>query len=159
MDGSVQEVTQLVTQLNHRYIDQFLVALLPMGITVILHGYGMRLVSACFTRFGKRTSPRSPDRGPHIFLIIAIVAIMLFTHFVEVWAWAIFYFATNMVHDVVSAMYLSINSYTTLGASNITLEGRWKGLDGFEAMTAMLMFGWSTAVLAAVVQRTHSLET
>ena len=26
------------------------------------------------------------------------------------------------------------------------------------AMTAMLMFGWSTAVLAVVVQKTHSIE-
>lgn len=158
MDGSIQDVTQIVSQLNHRYIDQFLVALLPMGVTVILHGYGMGLVAICLKRFGRRPGQRTPDKGPHVLLLIAIVGVMLFTHFVEVFAWAVFYFATNMLHDFVNAMYFSINSYTTLGASNITLDGRWKGLDGFEAMTAMLMFGWSTAVLAAVVQRTHSVD-
>ena len=56
-------------------------------------------------------------------------------------------------------MYFSVNAYTTLGASNITLPGRWQGLGGFESMTAMLMFGWSTAMLAAIVQKIHTLDT
>ena len=34
----------------------------------------------------------------------------------------------------------------------------WVGFGGFEAMTGMLMFGWSTAVLAAVVQKIHAIE-
>jgi hypothetical protein len=63
-----------------------------------------------------------------------------------------------MLPDILTSMFFSINSYTTLGASNITLTGQWKGMDGFEAMTAMLMFGWSTAVIAAVVQKTHSID-
>jgi len=91
-------------------------------------------------------------------VVIVIVAIMLAAHFAEVVVWAAFYFITDMLPDLASAMFFSINSYTTLGASNITLAGRWKGLDGFEAMTAMLMFGWSTAVLAAVVQKMHSID-
>jgi hypothetical protein len=158
MDNSIQDVTQIMSELNYRYIDQFLAALVPMGVTVILHGYGMGLVGHCLRRFGTRPGQRGPAKGPHIFLLIAIVAIMLLTHFIEVFAWAFFYYATDMLHDIITAMYFSINSYTTLGASNITLEGRWKGMDGFEAMTAMLMFGWSTAVLAAVVQKTHSVD-
>src|SRR5678815_166079 len=43
VDKSVQDVAQAVAQLNYRYIDQFLAALLPMGVTVILHGNGMGL--------------------------------------------------------------------------------------------------------------------
>jgi hypothetical protein len=159
MDNSMHEVAQAMSELNYRYIDQFLAALVPMGVTVILHGNGMGLASRCFKHFGTRRGHAvQKDKGPHIFLLVAIVAIMLLTHFVEVAAWAAFYWATNMLPDAVTAMFFSINSYTTLGASNITLAGRWKGMDGFEAMTAMLMFGWSTAVLAAVVQKTHSID-
>jgi hypothetical protein len=160
MDNSMQEAAQIISELHFRYIDQFLAALIPMIVTVILHGYGMGLASRSFRRFGQHSAHGvRKDKGPHIFLLVAIVAIMLATHFVEVVVWAAFYFAANMLPDVVTAMYFSINSYTTLGASNITLTGRWKGMDGFEAMTAMLMFGWSTAVLAAVVQKTHSIDT
>ena len=159
MDNSMQEVAQAVSELNFRYIDQFLAALVPMGVTVVLHAYGMGIAGGCFKRFGvRRGHGAQKDKGPHLFVLIAIVAIMLATHFVEVMAWAVFFWATNMLPDFITSMFFSINSYTTLGASNITLTGRWKGMDGFEAMTAMLMFGWSTAVLAAVVQKTHSID-
>ncbi len=83
---------------------------------------------------------------------------MLATHFVEVFAWAFFYFASGMVANLKEAISYSVNYYTTLGATGIELPGRWQGLGGFEAITGMLMFGWSTAVLAAVVQKLHSIE-
>ena len=68
MDNSVQDVAQVVAQLNYRYIDQFLAALLPMGVTVILHGHGMGLASRCFKRFGtRRGNHGQKDKGPHIF--------------------------------------------------------------------------------------------
>ena len=91
--------------------------------------------------------------------MIAIVAIMLATHYIEVCAWALFYVATGMLADFREAMTYSINCYTTLGATSIVLPGRWHGLGGFEAISGMLMFGWSTAVLAAVVQKLHSIES
>ncbi|MGD0886287.1 MAG: hypothetical protein ABSA46_15705 [Thermodesulfovibrionales bacterium] len=56
-------------------------------------------------------------------------------------------------------MYFSVASYTTLGDSGMTLPAHWRGIGAFEAMAAMLMFGWSTAVLAAVVVKLHSLDT
>ena len=143
--------------MHFQYTEQFLMALLPMMLTVVLHGYGMGFVGHCYKRFGRRPS-HGARTGPHVIVLIAIVAIMLLTHFLEVSAWAFFYYLTGMLDDYRTAMFLSINSYTTLGASNITLTGRWKGMDGFEAMTAMLMFGWSTAMLAAIVQKLHGID-
>jgi len=87
-----------------------------------------------------------------------IVAIMMGTHFVEVLLWAAFYKLRGVVSDVISAVFFSIYSYTTLGASDVMLPDHWRGIGGFEAMAAMLMFGWSTAVLAAVVMKIHSLD-
>lgn len=153
----LDSIWQVILELHFQYTEQFLVALPPMILTVILHGYGMRLAGRCFRRFGSRPG-RGAHTGPHVILVIAIVAIMLATHYVESVAWAIFYYTMNMLPDFRTAMYFSINAYTTLGASNIMLPGQWKGLDGFEAITAMLMFGWSTAVLAAVVQKAHSID-
>ena len=83
---------------------------------------------------------------------------MLTTHYFEIVIWAWFYYLTDMIQNFKAAMYFSVQSYTTLGASNITLPGRWQGLGGFEALTAMLMFGWSTAMLVAVVNKVHSID-
>jgi hypothetical protein len=153
----LETIGHTFSELHYQYTEQFLLALLPMVVTVILHAFGMRCAGLCYRRFGSQPA-RSKRSGPHVVVVITIVVIMLLAHFLEVSAWAIFYFLAGMLDDFRTAMFYSINGYTTLGASNITMTGRWKGIDGFEAMTAMLMFGWSTAVLAAVVQKIHSLD-
>ncbi len=143
--------------LHFQYTEQFLVALLPLALTVVIHGQGMGLASRYFKRFG-RPPAGSSRTGPHVLVVIAIVVIMLATHFIEVFLWALFYFATGMLANIKEAMTYSVNSYTTLGATSIELPGRWQGLGGFEAIAGMLMFGWSTAVLAVVVQKLHSID-
>ena len=144
--------------LDFEYLEQFVVALLPMSLTVVIHGYGMKFAGGYFRYFGARQSEKPRRTGSATIVVIGVVAIMLAAHFAEVAAWAMFYFVTGMLASFQSAMNFSINSYTTLGASNIQLTGRWIGFDGFEALSAMLMLGWSTAVLAVVVQKTHSIE-
>lgn len=148
---------EALRELHFQYTEQFLVALLPMALTVVIHGQGMRLASRYFKRFG-RPPAGSSRTGPHVLVVIAIVAIMLATHFLEVFMWALFYVATGMLANIKEAMTYSINSYTTLGATSIELPGRWQGLGGFEAISGMLMFGWSTALLAVVVQKLHSID-
>ena len=153
----LETIVQMFRELHFQYLEQFLTALLPMAITVVIHGQGMGLASRYFKRFG-RPAAGSKRTGPHVIVLIMIVAIMLATHFIEVSAWALFYFVTGMLTDIRAAMTYSVNSYTTLGATSIELPGRWQGLGGFEAIAGMLMFGWSTAVLVAVVQKVHSIE-
>jgi hypothetical protein len=92
-------------------------------------------------------------------VMVGIVAIMIVTHFTEAAVWGAYFLLSGMIPDPALAFYFSIASYTTLGANGIALPGHWQGLGGFEAMAAMLMFGWSTAVLAAVVLKVHSLDT
>jgi len=152
----LESIGQAFLALELDYVEQFVAALLPMSLTVVIHGYGMKFVGRYFRRFGAPAA--KARRGSATLVLVAIVAIMLAAHFLEVIAWASFYLLAGMLTSVSDAMTFSISSYTTLGASNIQLTGRWRGFDGFEAMTAMLMFGWSTAVLAVVVQKTHSIE-
>ena len=151
----LETIARIFAELHYQYSEQFLTALLPMTFTVICHGFGMGLVRSYFKRFGSSAGLGSVHRTT---LLVVIVAIMLATHYFEITIWALFYFATDMIQNFKAAMYLSVQSYTTLGASNITLPGRWQGLEGFEALTAMLMFGWSTAMLVAVVHKVHSID-
>ncbi len=153
----LESIAQSLWDLHFQYLEQLVAALLPMALTVVIHGQGIGLAGRYFKRFSRRPAGRS-HTGPHVIVLIVIVAIMLATHFVELFCWALFYFVTGMLADFKSAMTYSINSYTTLGATSIDLPERWQGLGGFEAIAGMLMFGWSTAVLAVIVQRTHSIE-
>jgi hypothetical protein len=152
----LENIARFFSELHFQYTEQFLTALLPMTFTVICHGFGMNLVRGYFKRFGTSASLRTMSRTT---LLVVIVAIMLATHYLEIIIWAQFYFAADMIQNVKAAMYFSVESYTTLGANNITLPGRWQGLEGFEALTAMLMFGWSTAMLVAVVHKVHGIDS
>ncbi len=143
--------------LDFKYGKQILAASLPMALTVFFHGLGINEVHRFFKRFG-RPVMRGPHRLARTAVIIGVVAILLVSHFFGVVVWAAFFFLSGLINDMSHAMFYSINSYTTLGASGITLGKGWLGFGNFESMTAMLMFGWSTAVLADIINKLHDIE-
>jgi hypothetical protein len=82
--------------------------------------------------------------------MVGVVAILIFTHTIEVIIWAALYYLIGFTPDWLQSVYYSLVSYTTLGDCSIAVPDHWKGLSGLEAINAILMFGWSTAVLAAI---------
>jgi hypothetical protein len=51
------------------------------------------------------------------------------------------------------ALYFSTVTFATLGYGDITLNESWRLLASFEAANGIIMFGWTTALIFAVVQR------
>jgi hypothetical protein len=147
---------QALLGLEFDYVDQFLAALLPMFLTVIFHGLGMDVVRRSFKRFGTPLLDRPSVAGRAIVMSL-LVCIMLAAHLSGIAIWAVFYLIFDLLPNVKDAMLYSIQSYTTLGSS-IAIKGNWAGFGGFEATAGMLMFGWSTAILAAVAQKFHSID-
>ncbi|MBP8789122.1 MAG: hypothetical protein WAS49_16505 [Candidatus Dechloromonas phosphoritropha] len=143
--------------LDFKYGKQIIAALLPMCLTVIFHGAGIEMVHRFFRRFG-RPVMHGAHRSARTAVIISVVAILLITHFGGVAIWATFYYLSDLIKDISHAMNYSFNSYTTMGASAIVLPKGWIGFGNFEAMTGMLMFGWSTAVLADIIGRLHNID-
>lgn len=52
-----------------------------------------------------------------------------------------------------SAFYHSAGNYTTLGYGGSIISAKWSLLGPMEAANGMLMFGVSTAIIFAVIQR------
>jgi hypothetical protein len=52
-----------------------------------------------------------------------------------------------------TAYYHSAVNYTTLGYGDLIMTPAWRLLGPLEAATGMLMFGVSTAIIFAVIQR------
>jgi hypothetical protein len=148
-------LSELLT-LHFIYMKQSFSALVPMAICVITHTLGIGFARSLFRRY------ELAGRHLHVFgrslVLIGVVAIILGTHWLEILAWAWFYLLMDILPKAKDAVLFSVNAYTTLGSSGIDLPRDWQGMSGFEAMTAMLMFGWSTAVLAVFVQRLHSVD-
>ena len=49
--------------------------------------------------------------------------------------------------------YYSFITLTTLGYGDITLSEGWRILSGIEALNGLLLVGWTTALLFAIVQK------
>jgi hypothetical protein len=84
--------------------------------------------------------------------IMVVILLALAGHLAEIVLWGFTLDATGAVTDIGAAIYSSAGSYTTSG-SNIALPPEWRMLGPFEAVDGMLMFGVSTAVIFAVVNR------
>ena len=88
----------------------------------------------------------------NLTFVMAATLLALAGHLAEIALWAFALKLCGAVADIGAAIYSSAGSYTTSG-SEIVLPARWKLLGPFEAVSGMLMFGVSTALIFAVLQR------
>jgi hypothetical protein len=65
--------------------------------------------------------------------------------------WALFFRVVAGLDDFESAAYFSLTSYTTVGYGDVVLRGPWRLLGPLEAAVGVLMLGWSTGILVAVI--------
>ncbi|MFC1720069.1 hypothetical protein ACFL00_02900 [Pseudomonadota bacterium] len=144
----------VISGFDWRYVEQFLIAIFMTSLTVLTHYTSMGGVRRYFRQFWATKG----GRRTRLQVMVGIAGIMMAAHFVEVSLWASMYYLRGILHSPIEAMYFSIASYSTMGESGFSLPHHWQGLGGFESMNAMLMFGWSTAMLAAVVMKMHNLD-
>jgi hypothetical protein len=103
--------------------------------------------------------PSPPEsRYPTFYMLthsVSAVMILLIGHVLQVTLWAAIYFYDwGAFKSFDTAMYFSLASFTTLGAADLSLPPQHRMIGAFESAAGMMMFGWSTALLVAVVVRT-----
>ena len=88
-----------------------------------------------------------------VSLISAVVLVMFLAALLEAGTWAAVYLAVGAIHDLETALYFSTVTFTTLGYGDVTLDAGWRLLASFQAATGTIMFGWTTAIVMAVIRR------
>jgi voltage-gated potassium channel Kch len=122
-----------------------------MFATTAIHAGGMMLAMQVFKlKKGPLTS-----RLKRLSLVSGVVILMFLASVLEVFVWAITYLALNAIEGLEKALYFSMVTFTTLGYGEIVLGKQWRLLASFEAANGVIMFGWSTAIVIAVVQRIY----
>jgi hypothetical protein len=138
-------------------LEPLLISIVIVAITVVIHALG--------THHWRRFMARrflGPDgnfkRGKDLPAVMWTAVALLMLHVVEVLIWALTYRALTPISSLDTfekAVYFSIVTFTSLGYGDITLpEQEWRLLSGIEALNGVLLVGWTTAFLFAVVQRT-----
>jgi hypothetical protein len=89
------------------------------------------------------------------WVVSAVVMVMFLAALVESGLWAATYLAVGSISGIEQALYFSTVTYTTLGFGDLVLDDRWRLLSSFEAANGVIIFGWSTALIFAAVQRVY----
>ena len=136
-------------------IGSFLVCL-----TIVIHAFGsMAWVGFLMRRYTDKAGEwKLQDTIP---VLVSTGGVLLVLHVVEITLWAATYRALPAITELETlekAIYFSMVTFTTLGYGEITLGPEWRLLSSIEAMNGILLFGWSTALLFSVIQRTWVLS-
>jgi ion channel len=120
--------------------------------TIIIHG----LTVGATVSFVRRET-RVGHAGTSYWANVAIVAVAILfafaAHLVEIASWAVLFLICGEFTEFGSAYDHSAVNYTTLGYGNVVMTPSWRLLGPLEAADGMLMFGVTTAMIFAVIQR------
>jgi hypothetical protein len=126
-----------------------------MALCVAVHAVG---VTWALRRMGRH--PATPQQfWRWVWLFIRLAAWIIVLHMIEITVWAGFFFWKQAMPDLQSAIYFSAATYTTTGYGDLVPEGPWRLLAGIEALTGILMSGWSTGFFFAFVSRMLTTQT
>src|SRR5687768_7145415 len=87
------------------------------------------------------------------WILVRTAGWIILLHLIEIAVWAFFYTWKGAMPDLSSAFYFSAVTYTTTGYGDLVLPKEWRLVGGVEALTGILMCGWSAAFFVAVVSR------
>jgi hypothetical protein len=122
-----------------------------MALCVVIHAGGV--TSAL------RWLRQQPDPGVQFWrwtwLFVQVAGWIIVLHLVEISTWAGFYYWKGAIPDGQAAFYFSAVTYTTTGYGDLVLPEQWRLLGGIEALTGILMCGWSTGFFFAIVSRMY----
>lgn len=124
------------------------------GITLVLVTVTLHMIylicSARYIRNMPKPGYRFSTLRPALILSTAATG-MILVHIAESCLWALLYFMAGQTASVQEALYFSIVTATTLGYGDITLQGDWRIVVSWQAMSGLLTFGASTAALFQLV--------
>lgn len=133
-------------------IELLITSWLLMSLCVAVHAIG---VLSALRRFDRSPALADTRFWPMTRLLIQVAGWLVLLHLIEITLWALLYLRVDAMPDIHSALYFSSVTYTTVGYGDLVLPEGWRLLGGVEALTGILMCGWSAAFFFAIVSRLH----
>ena len=106
-----------------------------------------------FVRFELRLGRAGVYFWRDVRIITAATLVALAAHVLAITMWGLVFSFCGEFPQLAGAVYHSGMNYTTLGDSEKVMSSSWRLLAPLEAANGMLMFGVSTTMLFAIIQR------
>ena len=133
--------------------------LLRIGLPMVIATGVIQVLAQLTLAQAVELLPSPPQsRYPKFFMLthsVVAVTILMVGHILQVMLWAsVYHYHWGEFADFASAVYFSLANFTTVGAVDLSLPPDHRLVGALESAVGMMMFGWSTALLVSVVQRT-----
>jgi hypothetical protein len=129
------------------------IAGLLLVVTIVMHASAMVLVLNVVRK--ERESSRKRPHLARIYQVSGTVLLMFVVSVAEALVWAFAYLALGAIEGLEQAVYFSMVTFTTLGYGDIVVAVPFRLLASFQAASGIIMFGWTTAIVVAVVRRVY----
>jgi len=130
-----------------------LIAVAMLAACVLVQSSGMVVLIRWLVRV--RSAVESSSVARRIGLLLRLFMLVVLLHLVQVVLWALVFWGARQVSTLETAVYFSIITYTTVGFGDIVLGPPWRLLAGIEGLTGIILVGWSTAFVFAVVNHMY----
>src|SRR6267142_815118 len=136
---------------------QLLVSIAVSVCNIAIHA----IVMAAVLRVARAVNERrwSHQSLRPIAVMTATVSVLMAAHIAEVVVWSFAYAIVGVAPPGADLVYFAFVNYTTLGYGDVTPIERWQLLGPMTAMNGVLLFGWSTAVIFAVLRAVMTSQT
>jgi hypothetical protein len=130
-----------------------LIVALPMFVsTIVIHGVAV-LAVVHLVRREHRLGRTGVRFGRDLLIVSQTALLALLAHLIEIAIWALVFEFCGEFSQLSVAVYHSAVNYTSLGYGDIVMSARWRLLGPLEAADGMLLFGITTAMTFAVIER------
>ena len=124
-----------------------------LATCVIVQSVGMLVLIHWLARV--RRVLESPSTPRRVALLLRLFLGIVLLHLIQVGLWAVVFWRAQELPNLETALYFSLATYTTIGFGDVVVGPGWRVLAGIEGLTGILLVGWSTAFVFAVVNRTY----
>jgi hypothetical protein len=128
-----------------------------VGVTVLIHFWGLIGLTWLMGRHGARLRPRESQVGSAFLLLLVVFGIFAL-HTVEIWIYAALYRVLGETSGFEEALYFSTVTFSAVGFGDVVLSPHWRMLSAIEAANGVILFAWSTTFLLGVTTRLRLLE-
>jgi hypothetical protein len=123
-----------------------------VAFTILVHALAVG-ATVNFVRRERRLGRAGAGFRIDISIVTLAILVALVAHLIEIAGWAVLFVICGEFRGFGIAFYHSAVNYTTLGYGDVLMTPGWRLLGPLEAANGMLMFGVSTALIFAVMQR------
>ncbi len=164
--GAVEPIIQTVDQtlafglVKPGPVEELAFAMIVFVLIVGVHGWSMTRISRLFSWQLARLPARAAQWRVNALMGVTI-SLLAVTHLAETLLWAIPIWASGLIPTGRDSYYFVLETYTTLGDSNIALPQAWRLIGPMIAISGLFTFSWTGSVLVFVVgetSRRHSSD-